>query len=687
MKITKSSLATAISAALLSSSLSVIAEDNIEVITVTADFRNSSLQALPSSATVLGDDDIAMRNAQHLEEMIALAPNVSFSQGTQRARYYQIRGIGERSQFQEPINPSVGIIIDDVDFTGVGGISSMFDVAQVEVLRGPQGTEFGANALAGIINVKTNSASDAFEGRVKLTAGNYDSYGAGIMLSGPATDTANYRLSVEQYQSDGFIENTYLDVEDTNDRDELTARAKIDWQINNHLLANIGLYVFDFDNGYDAFSLDNNRKTRSDNPGFDKQDTKAASAKFTYTKSTNANLEIIMSHADSEIDYGYDEDWTYEGFHPWEYSSTDHYFRDKKVTTAEIRFTSSEAGQLFGNTDWVLGGYAKTEEEDLLREYTYLVTPFDSSFEADTSAIYAQFDTQLNSKLTIITGLRVEQRDFEYDNSDGYSASPDETMVGGKLVANYALDESSIVYASVNRGYKAGGVNTDGTLPEELREFDKETVWNYELGYKASFDDVYLRAAAFYMDREDMQVKSSRTVTRPDGSSEFVLYLGNAASGTNYGVELESGWQMTEALELVASVGYLDTELDDYINQDGVDVSGREQAHAPNYTAHLGLNAVLTDNLTAHVGIDAKDEFYFSDSHNEKSDSEVLLNASVTYSVDAWTVTAWGRNLTDEDYKTRGFYFGNDPRDGYEAKQYYQLGEPAVYGVTVDYQF
>ena len=180
MTFDKSSLAIAISASLFTlSSFSSIAEqdnnststdDAIETITVTSDFRQQNLQKTSVSLSVLTDADIKQRNAQHLEELIAVTPNVNFASGSQRARYYQIRGIGERSQFSEPINPSVGVIIDDIDFTGVGSIATLFDVSQAEVYRGPQGTRFGANALAGMINITTKAPTDDFEGEIQLDA-------------------------------------------------------------------------------------------------------------------------------------------------------------------------------------------------------------------------------------------------------------------------------------------------------------------------------------------------------------------------------------------------------------------------------------------------------------------------------------------------------------------------------------
>ena len=95
----------------------------------------------------------------------------------------------------------------------------------------------------------------------------------------------------------------------------------------------------------------------------------------------------------------------------------------------------------------------------------------------------------------------------------------------------------------------------------------------------------------------------------------------------------------------------------------------------------------LFDNLLINISVDGKDEFLFSDSHQEKSESIEIVNISISYSKDDWQIKLWARNLFDEEYATRGFYFGNDPRDEYIAKAYYQLAEPAVFGVTFEYAF
>ncbi|WNC66824.1 TonB-dependent receptor [Thalassotalea nanhaiensis] len=701
-KATKSSLATAITMALIPTTVfaqtttDAELDKDLEVIQVVGDFREQNLQKTASSLSVVNSDDIALRNAQNLEEIVLATPNVNFSSGSSRARYYQIRGIGERSQFKEPINPSVGVIIDEVDFTGIGSAASLYDVQQVEVFRGPQGTKFGANAMAGVINITTFDPSDEFEGSVKAMVGNYNSSSLGLMLSGPASDKLGYRLAVEQFQSDGFIENTYLDKEDTNNKDELTVRTKLKYQASDDLTLDMTVFYLDFDNGYDAFSLDNTRNTLSDEPGFDTQETIATSVKATYTGLESIDVVSILSYADSDLGYGYDEDWSnpelcIENDCPWgDYSSTDHYFRDKTTSTQEVRLVSKPDHQIFADTtSWVAGIYHKSESEDLLREYTYNDGDYLSEFEATTIAGFVQFDSSLTNNLTLTTGIRVEDRDADYSNSEGSEFEPSDTMVGGKIVLAYEASANTLVYGSVNRGFKAGGVNSSGSLSDENREFEPEYVMNYELGLKQNYldGDAYARFAVFYMDRTDMQVSTYAANKRPDGSEEFITYLDNAAEGTNQGIEIDAAWNITDSFEVYGAFGLLDSEYVDFINGNGDDLSGREQAHAPKYQYNVGVNYYVNDQWLVNVNVDGKDEYFFSDTHEEKSDAIDLLNASITYFQDSWQVKLWGRNITDKDYQTRGFYFGNDPRDLYTAKGYYQLAAPAEFGVTLDYQF
>ncbi len=666
-----------------------LADDDgpIPEIIVTADLRQDTTMQTPGSVTVVTEEVIRSRQAQHFEDIINAIPNVNYASGSNRARFFQIRGIGERSQFINPINPSVGFLVDDVDFSGAGTIATLMDVAQVEVLRGPQGTRYGANALAGLINVTTNEPTDEFSFRAKASVAEYNTETYGFVVNGALSSAVNGRLVMESHESDGYIENDFLDVDDTNGRDELTIRAKFDYQVSDDWAIKLSAANIDIDNGYDAFSLDNVRHTLSDEPGYDRQDTTYVSVKSEWQREAY-DVEVLLNAANSDLDYGYDEDWTYTGIHPWGYTSTDNYLRERDTNSAEIRLVSNDASRIFNDsTDWVFGFYYLTSDEELLRQYTFAAGDFTSDYDFDTMAVFAQLDTTLSDTLTLGVGLRFEQRDTDYSDSDLVAFSPSDDHWGGRIALEYQRNSNTMLYGSIARGYKAGGFNTDGTLDADLRSFDEEYLIEYEIGMKSLLadDQLQLQIALFYDDRHDQQVKSSLVRQRPDGSTEFIDFLGNAAEGTNKGVEVDLNWYISENFWITANAGWLDAEFDEFINEFGEDLSGRDQAHAPGYMYNLTFN-YERGPWFANVSVDAKDEFYFSDRHAVKSDDYTLYNASLGYAADNFRVTLWGRNLGDEDYFVRAFgSFGNDPRKFYETEPYFQFGEPRISGVTFEF--
>ncbi len=671
--------------------------EDLPTVTVTAEFRETRLEDLPASATVISERVITQRAAQHLEQLLALAPNVNFSSGSSRARYFQIRGIGERSQFKEPINPSVGVIIDDMDFSGIGTAGMLFDVAQVEILRGAQGTRFGANALAGLIYIQARQPTETFTRYIETGAAQYGTWNLGGVISGPLSDTLSYRVASQRHSADGYIDNRFLGRDDTNNLDESTTRAKLRWLASDGLTLEFNAFYADIDNGYDAFSLDNTRQTLSDQPGHDRQESGAIAVKSTWQASAALTVESVLSYTDSNLAYGYDEDWSFVGLCDVStcaadaYSSFDNYIRDRDNQTLEVRFLSSESGRIFaGTTDWVAGFYLKSEDQALQREYTFLAADFFSDYKTQNRAVFAELTAALTDKLALTLGARVEQWQADYDDTNSLRIDTDETLFGGKLVFDYSLPGNTLVYGSVSRGYKAGGVNTDGSLEPGNRAFDTEYQWAYELGLKTAWLQESLRArfALFYTDRRDQQVKGSILVPRDDNSVAFIDYIDNAARGNNYGFEVESVWFVSPAVQLSASLGLLETEFEHYINESGEDLAGRDQAQAPNYQYAVGLRYDFADGWYVSAGVEGKDGFYFSDRHNAKAGAYDLFNARVGFETDAWTVALWGRNLTDKDYFVRGFgSFGNDPRDGYAVKPYTQFGEPRVLGVTARWTF
>ena len=717
MNFHKNSLAVAIaSVAFGALPAPVWAESDVEEVVVTADFRQTDVQSIPEAASVLGSAQIEARSAEHLESLLALAPNVNFSSGASRGRFFQIRGIGERSQFVDPVNPSVGLRIDGIDMTGLGGAASLFDVQQVEVLRGPQGTRFGANALAGMINIESNGPTDVTEGYVSGKLADYDTRALGAAVSGELSSNTQGRIAVQKSVSDGYIDNIHLNRDDTNNTDETVARARLNLDLDNANTLALTLLHIDVDNGYDAFSLDNTRETYSNKPGADKQETTAAALRWDSEISSALNLQLLASGSQSETDYGYDEDWAF-GEYTWMddsvtytpdpcdttqgpcladfdgYSSTDQYLRDLDRAELDIRLLSGEDGVLFGHTSWVAGVYLMQRDEDLERIYTWQEKNFTSGLSTRSNAFYGELTTAVSGQMRVIAGIRNELWRTAYDDNNGIDQHHSERLWGGKLTLEYLLNDQHLAYGSAARGYKAGGVNTDPDISEANRTFDTEFNNAFEAGLKSSLmnDQLDTRLAVFYIKRKDQQVKSSYAIQNNDNSITFQDYLANAAEGQNYGFELESDWQLTEQLNWQLSYGYLVTEFLDYEYQtdDGkFSKSGRAQAHAPRYSLATSLNYSLGQGFSVGLQSEAKDEFYFSDSHDEKSKSYVLWHARVSYDAQRWQAALFGRNLTDVDQEVRGFGgFGNDPRDGYVENRYVQFGEPRLIGVEGKFFF
>jgi len=663
---------------------------DIERVVVTGDFRQTTLDQLSASATILDQARLRSRQPSHIDSVLNSIPNVNFAAGASRGRFVQIRGIGERSQFAEPINPSVSFIVDEFDFSGLAAAGLIFDTKQLEVYRGPQATLYGTGALAGAVKLSSNNVGSDGPDYVEARIGNKDSY----RIEGATGDDINsdwgYRVALVHDRSDGFVENTFLGRSDTNNIDETALRFAVEGSVDERTTLALTYRWYDIDNGYDAFSLDNDNKTLSDEPGFDEHQTHAVSARST-TSTAAGDLILIATHASHNIAYGYDEDWTFTGFHPWGYTSFDAYYRDVETQTGELRFVSSDSAALFdGMTDWTLGVFYKNTEEKLLRQYTYLDSDFASEYTPTTTAIYAQTESRLNDNLVLVAGLRVENYDFDYADNNQLTRAFDTTMVGGKVALQYTQGEH-FYYGSISRGYKGAGFNPDSRVNDDQRFFGEEYNWNYEVGVKGPLltPDLVARAAIFYMDRKDTQVSDFDVITRDDGTAGFVDIIDNADLGTNKGAELELSWIASNAWQLDASVGYLSATFEGYTLADGTEVSEQRQAQSPKWTANLYSEYALTDDVLWRVDVDYKSEYRFSDGHDVTAPSTTLVNSEIVVLHGDWQTSLWIKNAFDREYYTRGFGgFSNDPRDEYAFEEpYYQIGNGRQFGITVKYAF
>lgn len=682
--------------------------NTIETIEVKGELLPTPESKAANSLQVLTQESLEQSGASHLQDALQQLGNVNFAAGASRARFIQIRGIGERSQFVDPINPSVGMAIDGIDYSGIGTAAGLFDIGQVEVYKGPQGSSVGANAMAGFINMYSTQPQENAANRFRVEAGNYGLFNVGIAAGTEFNSDVQGRFSLNQLTSDGFVENKTLNRDDTNDINELSFRGLVDVEFNNEVTSQFVLHYFDIDNGYDAFSLDQDRTTLSDEPGEDKQETLAFGVNTTYTGFENTDLTVMLSHSDSDLAYGYDEDWTFVGIHEDGYSSIDNYVRDRVANQADIRFVSKDKS-------WVAGVYFQSKDVDLTREYTWLSSNFVSDYEQTNAAIYGEKRYALTNDINISAGLRIENHDGDYSDSNLVNENTSDTMIGGHLTATKQYDENTMVYTRLSRGFKSGGANGEALsklnepgleryydLLRENGSFDPEVLNNVELGMRYNNMDSGIKASAvvFYSSRHDMQIKqwfTNEAEVRELGEQpEFVGYVSNTPNGANYGVETNIQYQLNQDVSVFAGVSLLSTEIDDMYRLETdpetwedvrVNINGREQAHAPSYQYQLGFNWQVADRITWNTSVNGRDEYYYSFSHDEKSQAINLVNMSVTYQGDNFDVTLWGRNLGDKDYGVRGFYFGNDPRDGWIPKSYEQLGEPSVFGLKLDVLF
>jgi len=686
-------------------SVSAIADPGIEEIVVFSDFRDSTAQSATSSLTVLSTVQLESRAAQHLENVLNLAPNVNSAAGASRGRFFQIRGVGERSQFKEPLDSSVGLVVDGVDFSNLGSAGGIYDVDQVEVLRGPQGTTFGSNAMAGLIYIQSAAPTEEFEGRVDISSGNYDAQSTGVVLSGPLNSQLLGRIAINKNTSDGYIENTFLQRDDSNNIDELSARVKVRWTASADLNVDFTAVYIDADNGYDAFSLRNSRVTRSDAPGHDRQESTALSILATWEGSDAYTLEAQVTTERSNLEYGFDWDWS--DFDTVGVRGFENNVRDRRASSIDLRFLSKPDSEILGGASWVAGIYAYDREVDLSYSevadyYGAWTDGLISSFDSSRYAAYGQLDWMLSEQWLLSLGSRFEHFENDYFDSFGVVGGLEDDLIGGKLSLQYLVSDDVMIYGAVSQGYKTGGLNTDAfgkalvsgdaatiALLNQQLTYEDEAALNYELGLKGSYLDASLTVnlTAFYIDRQNMQAKLALEIT----TGNWTSYRANIDGSNNYGIELETDWQVTEQFRVFAALGLLQSKLGDLValdvDKEPLDQTGRDQAHAPDYQFNVGVAYRFMDHYSLTVQMDGKDSFFFSNSHNQQSSVYELLHAKFNYQQGPLTLSLWGRNLADKDYAVRGFYFGNNPNNGWIAESYTQLGEPRVFGISGQYDF
>ncbi len=545
---------------------------------------------------------------------------------------------------------------------------------------------------------------------MELGGADYDTRSYGLMLTGPVDVLdSSFRLAVQQYSSNGFYHNEYLGRHSTDGDDELTLRARWHFQPQDDL--HIDLTVFDIriNDGYDAFDLNNDRTTQSDQPGEDRQDSAAGSLKVSYAALGPTTLTFIGTFANSHIHYSFDSDFgNPELWAPITYQYSDSQVRERRTHSLEARLSNTTEERV----NWLVGVYTLDLSESLADrepglysdpndpdpdDATQALNVTDSHFHSVSTALFAALDGKLGERWRWNIGARVERHSATYhdvsddlDNSDPltHAFSPVDHLWGGNASLEFLVAPDQNLYVNIGRGYKAGGFNLGPGLPANQIEFSPESDLSVESGYKAYLLDHRLRVDAdiFYTHRTGLQLQTGEQLV-PSDPNTFVLYNVNAPSGRNFGLESDLAWKPVDLLELGASASALNSSFNG-LTLDGEALPERALPHAPSWQGSLSATLYARHGLFLRADVTGRGSFYYDLPALDPyaSHSYVLLNLKAGVSREHWSADLWIRNVTSRNYAVRGFNFADVPPN-FPLQQFIQLGAPRQFGGTISYSF
>ena len=663
----------------LTLSLDSIPQADIEL-TVTAQKRPEEQQEIPLSLTVIPQQEIEDAQIDSFQDIANYTPNFRFaptSSGGTEFSNYSMRGVNNANFLTA--QDSVAFYIDDVPVDYNGFLDLAFtDLERIEVLRGPQSTLYGKNSSAGVVNVISRQATFEPEVTFGLSYGKYDSRELQFSINDALVDDKlALRIAGAYRGQDGFIEN-FATGEKIGERARFAGRAQLLWTPTLDWTVSFNSYNSFTDDGnptYNKINPDDPFEVNLETEGFNKLSTNTQAVKVGY------NGEGFRATSITARRYSRQENVV-----PGSTGAVQIIDDINSTTwTQELRFQSPETAE---GLQWLLGGYY--ESRDFTVDDNQIDFPGFGRFRRfgddsrTTYAVFGQVDYKPIEPLTVFAGLRYETSDassdstYESINPDGSLTSlrqeefRDEEVSNDELIPRfglkYQLNPNLMAYTTIAKGYRPGGLNYRAGSEAELR-FGEEKTWSYEAGLKSSWLDNRLIAnlSVFHNDVSDYQVLQF------DESGFFGSVSNIDVKAT--GVEFELKAKPATGLDLIASVGYVDSKYKNYLNSDtGVDLSDNQVPFVPLFTYNLAAQYRSSGGLYARAGLTGYGITYFDDDNQIKQEPYVLVNARIGYEAEKYGIYLYANNLFDTRYITSGFLF--PVPDGTAG-----FGDPVTYGV------
>ena len=696
---------------ILGSGIVVAQEDDssaIEEIVVTAQKREQAIQTIPISIKALTGEMLENIGADSLDEVVRQVPSLSMTDLSRGGNNVQIRGLGSNVGNVGTVAIYRDGVIATNRIQSSGSFaeqdSALYDVERVEVLRGPQGTLYGEGSFGGVINI-ISKRPDATEFAGAFAATYFDTDGSdstdlsGMINIPLVKDKLAARLVGYSYDHGGYIDlvnvlpvffgapPTLVD-EKANTEEVTGGRMLLGWTPNDTFDATliyktekteIGISNYD---SPDLIGLANTLGGTTFEPRFTQ-----AGFSDAYGAENDSNEIVLEMNVETSIG----SLTSITGWGEIEQTNAAGLISGSDATSQELRLSSDSDGRL----NWTVGAYLRSAERDVnLNQGGGTIQPF-NLHKLDQWSIFGQMYWQFSPVLTATLGLRYSEHDSEVtDLLLGLpTASSSFDNVSPKLALDWMFDDDTLLYASVAKGFRAGGTNVDqslGTDPNFVLGFDPDSIWNYELGIKTGLFDgkVTLNAAVFHIDWQDIQIdKAINSVVVPP--FQFIVVNGEDAHST--GIEADIYINPADGWEIVLGGSLIEAEFDNGTIDSatagfGVPLAGERLASSPEYL----FNASVAKDFSLGGKYDGYARADYSVRGNSFGDVPNTappggsfdsgrmssLNLRTGIGGDTWEVQAFVTNVTDEYVSTFNYY------DGGFADLHVVL-RPRTYGLTV----